>query len=56
MSVLVKIRIGENILRFRKGNYACRKVIPFIERGPFGCFLISWEWGQIGWELARWTE
>ena len=56
MSVVLKVRIGQKILRFRRGNYVNRRMIPFIERGPCGCWLASWRWGQIGWELARWTE
>jgi hypothetical protein len=56
MAVVFKVRIGQKILRFRRGNYVNRRVMPFIERGPFGCWLASWRWGQIGWELARWTE
>lgn len=53
--VVWRLRLGNKILRFRRGNYSCRRLVPFVERGPFGCWLASWKWGQIGWELARWT-
>lgn len=57
MSVVLRIRFREKILRLRRGRrYSNRRFIPFIERGPFGCWLASWKWGQIGWELRRWTE
>lgn len=55
MAVALKVKIGDKILRVRRGNFSCRKVVPFVERGPFGCWLASWRWGQIGWELERWT-
>lgn len=53
--VVYRLRLGRKTLRFRRGNYSCRRIVPFIEHGPFGCWLASWRWGQIGWELTRWT-
>ncbi len=53
--VVWRLRLGNKILRFRRGNYSRRRLVPFVERGSFGCWLASWKWGQIGWELARWT-
>lgn len=55
MAILIKIRIGHKVLRLRRGNYSNRIFLPRIESGPFGCWLASWRWGQLGWELARWT-
>lgn len=52
--VVWRIKIGRKTLRWRRGNYSRRRVVPFIERGPFGCWLASWRWGQLGWELDRW--
>lgn len=52
--VVFRLRLGPKTLRFRRGNYSRRHVVPFIERGPFGCWLASWSWGQLGWELTRW--
>jgi len=54
--LIIKIRLGSKILRFRQGNYSHRRVLPFMEHGPFRSWLASWRWGQVGWELARWTE
>lgn len=54
--VVARLRLGSKILRLRKGNFSNRRILPFVERGPFGSFLASWRWGQIGWESARWTE
>lgn len=56
MAVVFRLRLGDYILRFRRGNYSNRQFVPFIEHGPFGCWLASWRWGQLGWELKRWTE
>ncbi len=57
MAVLFRLRLGDKILRFRRGKcYSARLIRPKIERGPFGCWLASWKWGQVGWELKRWTE
>lgn len=56
MAVIFRIRFRDYILRFRRGNYSSRRILPFMERGPFGCWLASWKWGQVGWELRRWTE
>lgn len=56
MSVVVRVRCGPKMLRVRRGWYSERRFWPVIERGPFGCWLASWRWGQIGWELKRWTE
>ena len=49
-----KVRCGCKTLLFRRGNFSGRRFVPFVERGPFGCWLASWRWGQIGWELTRW--
>lgn len=55
--VLLRIRWGDYILRLRRGRrYSSHRLIPLIERGPFGCWLASWSWGQLSWELRRWTE
>ncbi len=49
-----KIWFGRKTLLFRRGNFSRRRLVPVIERGPFGCWLASWRWGQVGWELTRW--
>lgn len=49
-----RIRFGAKTLLARRGNYSCRRVLPFVERGPFGCWTASWRWGQLSWELSRW--
>ncbi len=49
--VLLRIKLGSKTLRVRRGNYGARR----FERGPFGCWLASWKWLQIGWELSRWS-
>lgn len=54
--LVFRYRIGEKILRLRRGNFADRKLLPRLEKGPFGCWLASTRYYQIGWELARWTE
>lgn len=56
MAVVFKLRTKNKTLRFRRGNYCNRTIFPFIEAGPFGCWLASWKWGQIGWEVNRWTD
>ena len=37
---LIAVHLGEKILRFRQGNYSQRRVIPFVERSPFGCCVL----------------
>lgn len=49
-----KLPCGKRILLFRRGNFSGRRVLPFVERGPFGCWQASWRWGQLGRELRRW--
>ena len=53
--VVARIKVGEYVLRLRIGNFSDRKVIPLVEHGPYGCWLASWKWGQVGWELGRWA-
>lgn len=54
--LVFKVRCGstKKTLLVRRGNYSARRVVPFIERGPFGCWFASWSWGQVSWELSRW--
>lgn len=52
--VVWRVRIGEKTLRFWRGNYSRRLVVPFRERYPFGCWMLSWRWGRLGWSLTRW--
>lgn len=52
---VLKLFVGSRALLFRRGNYSCRRLIPFIEHGPFRTFTASWEWGQIEWSLKRWS-
>lgn len=49
-----KLGLDRKTLLFRHGNFSVRRVVPFVEHGPFNCWLASWRWGQIGWELKRW--
>lgn len=42
------------VLRFRRGNYSSRYVVPLMEYGPFRSFVASWRWGQIEYGLRRW--
>ncbi len=49
------LQLGSKTLRFRPGSYSNHQLVPFRESGPFGCFLLSWRWGQIEWSLTRWT-
>ena len=53
--IVLRLRIGKKTFRIRRGNYSCRRFVPFVERGPFGCWLASWSWCQMGWELTRWS-
>jgi hypothetical protein len=55
-NVAFKFTISDHILRFRRGNFACRKLVPRVKRGPCGSWLMSWRWGQLGWELKRWAN
>ena len=34
--LLWKMTCGRKTLLVRRGNYSCRRVLPFVERGPFG--------------------
>ena len=47
-------RCGEKTLLVRRGNYSCRRVMPFIQCGPFGTWLASWSWGEVEWSQTRW--
>ena len=49
-----KLRLGRKTILFRRGNFSARRLVPFVARGPFGCWVASWQWGQISWELPRW--
>jgi hypothetical protein len=49
-----KLRLGRKTLLFRRGNFSARRIVPFMEYGPFRCWNASGRWGQIGWELTRW--
>ena len=51
---VLKLRIGRKTLLCRRGNFSVRRMVPFVERGPFGCWVASWSWGQVSWELTRW--
>lgn len=53
--VIYRLGCGAKLLRFKTGYYSRRRVIPFVERGQFRCWNASWSWGQISWELSRWT-
>lgn len=53
--VVWRLTIRKKILRYRRGNYSRRRLVPFMEWGPFGCWLASWSWGQLSWELKRWA-
>ena len=53
--LMLRVPCGDKTFRFRQGNYSCRKVRPFVEKGPFGTFLWSWKWGQAEWSLTRWN-
>lgn len=55
MSVIARLVCQDKTLRLRKGKYSDSWLVPVITRGPFGCWLASWRWGQIGWELNRWS-
>ena len=48
-----KVRLGRKTLLFRRGNFSHRRFWPFVEHGLFGCWVASWRWGQVGWELTR---
>jgi hypothetical protein len=52
--LLFKVRLGRKTVLVRRGNYSRRRLVPFVEHGPFGCWTASWEWGQVSWELTRW--
>lgn len=62
MSVLLRLKFRTKTLRLRrdKGNAFIKyhgdcMNCPVVEQGPFGCWLISWNGWQIGWELNRWA-
>lgn len=50
----VSIRICHKTLTIMRGNFSCRRVVPFIERGPFGCWTASWSSFRVMWQLTRW--
>lgn len=47
------VRRGKCLV-FVRGNFSNRKLVPFIERGPFGCWDRRWRWGKLSWSLERW--
>ena len=51
MAVILRVKAGSHTFRVRKGRYLAWK----LERGPYGCWLFSFGFGQLGWELSRWT-
>jgi hypothetical protein len=55
MFVIFRVTCGQKTLRLRRGNFSNRLIIPSVRLRPFRCWLLSWRWGQVGWELSRWS-
>lgn len=51
--VVVRLRLGSKILRIRRGDF--RTWGPLFEGGPFRCWAINTRFGNVSWELARWS-
>lgn len=49
-----RLHLGSKTLRFWRGNYSSRRIIPYIEHYPFRSYLLCWRWGRLGWTLSRW--
>lgn len=50
----LKVLCGERYLIVRQGNYSHRRVLPFIQKGPFRTWVASLRWCQIEHGLRRW--